>query len=413
MDSRDLRNLAEAWERITTPENEQLDERISPQASAAAARQRRDDAAAVNAAELKAGGGQTAVDNALKARYGGRMPSQRQLARHSSGASATRSVTATGRENLYRGGGGDAAVAKGLTRQQVMAQGVKNMEAKPTAAAPAPAPRPAAPAGAPKDVIVKAAKGGVPGTLNKTTGKWTASASGDTKPTTPTGATVADKKTAVPTKTQNPLMKDNSVSDMIKASQMRQKGANVTSDNIASVRQSVQQANRPEVQNRPAPAGSALRAQQDAAKPGAAPVAAKPAPTPAAKPAPVAAKPAPVAAKPAPVAAKPEKRTPTQIRQGINAGVDLFDIVKGHLLDEGYADTEEAALAIMANMSEEWKQTILEADSVANMAERAAKRRQQRYGKQGGGGRDDYRPYTEDDYKNPKPGYGSSQVKPA
>lgn len=40
--------------------------------------------------------------------------------------------------------------------------------------------------------------------------------------------------------------------------------------------------------------------------------------------------------------------------------VDMFDIVKGHLLDEGYADTEEAALAIMANMSEEWKKSIVE-----------------------------------------------------
>ena len=97
----------------------------------------------------------------------------------------------------------------------------------------------------------------------------------------------------------------------------------------------------------------------------------------------------------------------------LNQDLDLFDIVKGHLMSEGYADTEEAALAIMANMSEEWKQTILEADSVDKMRERAEKRRKQRYGKQGGGGRDDYRPYTEDDYKNPKPGYGSSQVKPA
>jgi len=40
--------------------------------------------------------------------------------------------------------------------------------------------------------------------------------------------------------------------------------------------------------------------------------------------------------------------------------VDLFDVVKGHLMSEGYADTEEAALAIMANMSEEWKQSIVE-----------------------------------------------------
>ncbi len=43
-----------------------------------------------------------------------------------------------------------------------------------------------------------------------------------------------------------------------------------------------------------------------------------------------------------------------------NEDVDLFDLVKGHLIDEGYADTEEAALVIMANMSEDWKQSILE-----------------------------------------------------
>ena len=40
--------------------------------------------------------------------------------------------------------------------------------------------------------------------------------------------------------------------------------------------------------------------------------------------------------------------------------VDLFDLVKGHLLDEGYAETEDAALAIMANMSEDWRQNIVE-----------------------------------------------------
>ena len=45
---------------------------------------------------------------------------------------------------------------------------------------------------------------------------------------------------------------------------------------------------------------------------------------------------------------------------GLNNSADLFDIVKGHLMSEGYADTEEAALAIMANMSEEWRQSIVE-----------------------------------------------------
>ena len=39
---------------------------------------------------------------------------------------------------------------------------------------------------------------------------------------------------------------------------------------------------------------------------------------------------------------------------------DVFDVIKGHLIDEGYADTEESALAIMANMSEEWRQSIVE-----------------------------------------------------
>jgi hypothetical protein len=52
-------------------------------------------------------------------------------------------------------------------------------------------------------------------------------------------------------------------------------------------------------------------------------------------------------------------RTASQQRQGLTQGFDMFDVVKGHLLDEGYADTEEAALAIMANMSEEWKNSIL------------------------------------------------------
>jgi hypothetical protein len=39
---------------------------------------------------------------------------------------------------------------------------------------------------------------------------------------------------------------------------------------------------------------------------------------------------------------------------------DIFDVILEHLVAEGYADTNEAALAIMANMSEEWKHSILE-----------------------------------------------------
>ena len=40
--------------------------------------------------------------------------------------------------------------------------------------------------------------------------------------------------------------------------------------------------------------------------------------------------------------------------------VDMFELVKGHLMSEGYADNEKAALAIMANMSEQWRDSIVE-----------------------------------------------------
>lgn len=39
---------------------------------------------------------------------------------------------------------------------------------------------------------------------------------------------------------------------------------------------------------------------------------------------------------------------------------DLYDVILEYLLDEGYADTQESALAIMANMSEEWIESICE-----------------------------------------------------
>jgi hypothetical protein len=41
--------------------------------------------------------------------------------------------------------------------------------------------------------------------------------------------------------------------------------------------------------------------------------------------------------------------------------VNLYDVILSHLLDEGYASTEEAATAIMVNMSEEWRDSVVEA----------------------------------------------------
>ena len=48
---------------------------------------------------------------------------------------------------------------------------------------------------------------------------------------------------------------------------------------------------------------------------------------------------------------KPEKTRKEQY--------DLYDIILSHLLDEGYAETLEAAEVMMVNMSEEWRDSIL------------------------------------------------------
>ena len=79
---------------------------------------------------------------------------------------------------------------------------------------------------------------------------------------------------------------------------------------------------------------------------------------PAPRPVPVAA-PATTLTAPKPPAKK--QLTPTQMRQGISASFDPFDVVMGYLIDEGYAETEQAAAVIMANMSDEWRQSIVEA----------------------------------------------------
>ena len=55
-----------------------------------------------------------------------------------------------------------------------------------------------------------------------------------------------------------------------------------------------------------------------------------------------------------------EMRQKLQSTGTLTQSFDIFDTIKGYLLDEGYADTEEAAIVIMANMGEEWRQEILD-----------------------------------------------------
>ena len=47
------------------------------------------------------------------------------------------------------------------------------------------------------------------------------------------------------------------------------------------------------------------------------------------------------------------------VRKPKNEEYDLYDVILSHLLDEGYAETQEAAEAIMVNMSEEWRDSII------------------------------------------------------
>ena len=42
---------------------------------------------------------------------------------------------------------------------------------------------------------------------------------------------------------------------------------------------------------------------------------------------------------------------------------DVYEIILSYLLDEGYADDAHSAVAIMGNMSEEWRDSIIEDNS--------------------------------------------------
>jgi hypothetical protein len=61
-------------------------------------------------------------------------------------------------------------------------------------------------------------------------------------------------------------------------------------------------------------------------------------------------------------------------KQGaLTASFDMFDTVLEYLVAEGYADTNEAAISIMANMSEDWREGIVEAQEARNNPEKYEK----------------------------------------
>ena len=58
---------------------------------------------------------------------------------------------------------------------------------------------------------------------------------------------------------------------------------------------------------------------------------------------------------------EPEKPRRLGVRGVQYNEFDPFEAILEHLVAEGYADTNESALAIMANMSDEWRESIVEA----------------------------------------------------
>ena len=79
-----------------------------------------------------------------------------------------------------------------------------------------------------------------------------------------------------------------------------------------------------------------------------------------------------------------------------NEEIEMDSLILSHLLDEGYASSEENALAIMVNMSEEWKESILSEEE----SDRANDERLMRGGM--GAGRGGSRPATSGKKVDPK-----------
>jgi hypothetical protein len=124
--------------------------------------------------------------------------------------------------------------------------------------------------------------------------------------------------------------------------------AKTSPTSTSTLKSATDAASKPSAFN-PAPKSTLKSATDAASKPSAFNPAPAPAPTA-----------APVVAKPAPKPAAPGAGRDYLMKRQLNQNFDVFDAVLGHLIDEGYADTEEAATAIMANMSEDWRESIVE-----------------------------------------------------
>jgi hypothetical protein len=75
-----------------------------------------------------------------------------------------------------------------------------------------------------------------------------------------------------------------------------------------------------------------------------------------------------------PVGGNKGKRTPSAADQkkkiAANESVELYNIVFNHLIEEGFASSEENAEKIISVMSDEWISSIVEQDATSSMADK-------------------------------------------
>lgn len=210
--------------------------------------------------------------------------------------------------------------------------------ARPSGNAPAPT---AKPSGGSTGAPAASAGGAAPAS----TGKPATAASAPSKPAPGTKAAGPE---SIKPKTPNPLLAGGELARMRAASMMRQQGRDLPSGKVPT---SADLAPKPST-----PAGNPFTGANAAAARTA--VAAATSPKPAATTA--SSSPTPTANPFKGSAATTAVNAATKKPAPIASHTDLFDLVKGYLLDEGYADTEEAALAIMSSMSEEWRESIVQ-----------------------------------------------------
>jgi hypothetical protein len=353
MEGQDIRGLIEAYSQVyETPEVseevveesvEQIDE-IAVNFAASGAAKNRSQAAAVRSNLQKGGSvnisgpqgffggrdkaGTAKLDTAATKSQGRTVLSFNQAQtsggfRGSQKGAYTPNTTVVGGEKMYKAklGGKDVYVGAkkpGQTAPAAAKPAAPAAAAKP--AAPAAAPKPAAPAAAPKPAATSAPKPAPAPT------KPAGSAMDQWRAANPKLAAAADEKARIrgTSQTDNPLMKD-----------MRSKMSMTPSVQSPTLAKDLGKGG----------GNQSLLNNPNASK--------------AAPPKPVAT----TAPKPT-AAAKPSGFDLAKKGVNLAADVDIFDLVKGYLLDEGYAETEQNAIVMMANMSEEWRKSILEAHGV-------------------------------------------------